>query len=112
MTHQPSQRRGPGPQRTLATVFAVILVVAQCLAVAHYHTRPTVSRFSSATVIADDGGLCALCLFHQYSPGLWFTTPVLFTPTTVGNLDLYAAQSWPLYAFNSYLSGRSPPVLV
>jgi len=111
MAHEQLERRGPSSQRALAAALAALLVLAQCLAVAHHHPRPSASRYSSVTVILDDGGLCALCLFHQYSPSLWSTAPVLFAPTTVNNVDLYAAQSWPLYAFNSYLLGRSPPAL-
>jgi len=111
MMHPWLKEHCPSSRPTLAAVLATLLVLAQCLAVAHYHTRPATSRYSPVTVVLDDGSLCALCLFHQYSPSLWSTAPILFTSTSVGNVDLYAAQSWPLYAFNSYLLGRAPPLL-
>ena len=90
---------------------AAILLVAQCLAVAHYHVRPDNSLRSSAAAGLDTG-LCALCLFHQNSPTAAAPAPLPSSLAVVGETDLYAAQSWPLYAFNSYLSGRSPPRFV
>lgn len=103
------ERRGP-LERRAANVLAAILLVAQCLAVAHFHPRQSTSLYSSDARNVDSG-LCALCLFHQYSPTLSAAAPFPFSPTMIDHIDLYAAQSWPLYAFNSYLSGRSPPAL-
>jgi len=94
--------------RTGGACIAAILLVAQCLAVAHYHPKQSTSLYSSASL---DDSLCALCLFHQYSPTVAAAAPLPFSSTVVGHIELYAAQSWPLYAFNSYLSGRSPPGL-
>jgi hypothetical protein len=96
--------------RKAANVLATILLVAQCLAVAHYHPRQSNSLRCSAAASPSDG-LCALCLFHQYSPTLSAAAPFPFSPTVSDDIELYAAQSWPLYAFNSYLPGRSPPPL-
>jgi hypothetical protein len=92
----------------LVAVFTAVLIVAQCLAVAHFHPRPSTSLYSSGAATLNDG-LCALCLFHQYSPTLSAAASFPFSPSVIDHIDLYAAQSWPLYAFNSYLSGRSPP---
>jgi len=103
------ETRGPRLGRTLAGALAATLLVAQCLAVAHYHPRESTSRYSASAVVSLDDGLCALCLFHQYSPTIAATAPFPVQPSAIDHFDLYAAQSWPLYAFNSYLSGRSPP---
>ena len=111
MTHPRLEASRPGPLRIPAGFFAAIMVVAQCLAVAHYHPLQSTSIHSSAAANLDNGGLCALCLFHQYSPGLSSAVPLLSSPATIGAIDLYSAQSWPLYSFNSYLLGRSPPAL-
>ena len=102
------ERRLPSSERTLMAALVVLLLVAQCLAVAHYHPKQSTSLCSSAAASLDDG-LCTLCLFHQYAPTVATAAPVPFSPTMIGHIDLYAAQSWPLYAFNSYLLGRSPP---
>jgi hypothetical protein len=96
--------------RSGTALLAAILLSAQCLAVAHYHPRQSLSFRSSATVSLDNG-LCSLCLFHQYSLTLVVVPFFPHSPTVIGHIELYAAQSWPLYAFNSYLSGRSPPAL-
>jgi hypothetical protein len=103
-----SEKRGPG--LGVQAFLGAILVIAQCLAVAHYHPRQSVSLHSSAAANLDDS-LCALCCFHQHSPTVAATAVLAFSPTVAGNIGLYAAQSWPLYAFNSYLLGRSPPAL-
>jgi hypothetical protein len=96
------------PARSGTALLAAILLTAQCLAVAHYHPTQSISFRSSATVSVDNG-LCSLCLLHQYSPTLVVVPFFPHSSTVVGHIELYAAQSWPLYAFNSYLSGRSPP---
>jgi hypothetical protein len=104
------KRRGPILRSTPASILAAILLVAQCLAVAHYHSQQSTLRYASAGASLDNG-LCSLCLFHQYSPTVAAAAPFPFSLTVIGLLDLYAAQTWPLYTFNSYLSGRSPPAL-
>jgi len=103
------EKREPTRLRTRAACLAAILVLAQCLAVTHYHARPNSSVHSAAAAVLGDG-LCALCLFHQHSPTAAAAAPYPSSPTVVDHIDLYAAESWPLYAFSCYLSGRSPPV--
>lgn len=110
MTHPQLETSGPGFQRMLAACFAAIVLVAQCSAVAHYHPLQRTSIHTAQAAALDDG-LCALCLFHQQSSGLSPTVPLLSSPANIGAIDLYSAQSWPLYSFNSYLLGRSPPAL-
>jgi hypothetical protein len=97
-------------QRTLARALAAILLVAQLLAAAHYHSRQSSSRYSAPVAISLDDGLCTLCLFHHYSSAASAAVALPFKPAVIERIALYTAQSWPLYSFNSYLSGRSPPV--
>jgi hypothetical protein len=96
------------PARAGTALLAAILLIAQCVAVAHYHPRQNLS-FCSSGAVSLDNGLCSLCLMHQYSPPLAAAPFFPCSPTIIGHIELYAAQSWPLYAFSSYLSGRSPP---
>jgi hypothetical protein len=96
------------PAQPGTALLVAILLIAQCVAVAHYHPRQSLS-FCSSAVVGLDNGLCSLCLFHQYSPPLAIAPFFPCSPTVIGQIELYAAQSWPLYAFSSYLSGRSPP---
>ncbi len=103
------ETRRPILGRNLAGTLAAILLVAQCLAAAHYHPRQNGSRYSASVAASFDDGLCALCLLHHYSPTSSAAAHFLIPPTVIDRVDLYAAQSWPLYSFNSYLSGRSPP---
>ena len=107
MEFEPKESAG-GRRAKAASILALILFVTQCLAVAHYHPSQAAS-FHSGVTVSLDSGLCGLCLFHHYSPlaGAVISSP--FVLTILDRIDLYAAETWPLYAFNSYLSGRSPP---
>lgn len=110
MTEPRAERPSSTRQRRLTTALATVLVIAQSLAVAHFHPKQSnaIHNSTGATLVED--GLCTLCLFHQYSPGASSAAPSLLSSIGLGQLDLYAAQSWPLYTFNSYLPGRSPPL--
>jgi hypothetical protein len=101
--------RRPSLKRVVSCSLAVALVVVQCLASAHLHPKQTRSVYGSAVTDLDDGGQCALCSYHQYFPALSPIASTLPLGAAIGEVELYAAQSTPLYAFNSYLSGRSPP---
>ena len=110
MTEARAESARPSWRRRLVTAVATTLLIAQCLAVAHFHPKLSSSIRPSTGGTLDEGSLCALCLFHQYSPGASSAAPSLLSSLPIGQIDLYAAQSWPLYTFNSYLPGRSPPV--
>src|SRR6266436_5874872 len=94
----------------VAGTLAATLLVAQCLAVAHYHPKQSTSLYPSGAASLEDS-LCALCLFHQSSPTVSAAPPFSFSPQAIDHIDFYVTQSWPLYAFSAYLPGRSPPFL-
>jgi hypothetical protein len=102
--------RGRDCRRNLAVLFAVVLLIAQGLSAAHYHPRPGACDYSALAGISSDGGMCALCLFHCYSPPLLTAALFPVPPAIVAHIDLYTAETWPLYSFNSYLPGRAPPL--
>jgi hypothetical protein len=106
------ERRGSKHQWSFPALLAAILIVAQCLAVGHFHPSQTASRYSSAaTSLNENDGWCALCSFQQYPRAVAAAAPFPFSCTIIEDVEPYAAQSLPLYAFNSYLWGRSPPAL-
>ncbi|HKV54946.1 MAG TPA: hypothetical protein VJN94_09910 [Candidatus Binataceae bacterium] len=94
----------------LAIAFTAILLIAQLLAAAHYHRGAGATEYSASIASSLDNGLCALCLLNHYSPTVSAVAPLPNRPTIVEHIDLYAAQSWPLYSFCSYLPGRAPPL--
>jgi len=102
-------RGGDRHARCIAIVVAVILLFAESLAAAHYHPLPTGPKYSvnAAASVADV--LCPICLFHFQSPTVFAATPYLMAPVLFKRIALFAAQSWPLFSYSSYLSGRAPP---
>lgn len=99
----------PRLRSRIAIFVAVVLLFAQSLAAAHYHPLPTGPKYSvnAAASVADF--LCPICLFHFQSTTVFAATPSLTTPILFKRIALFAAQSWPLFSYNSYLFGRAPP---
>jgi hypothetical protein len=95
--------------RNISRALTVVVLIAQLFAITHYHFRLSASQYSATVTIGLDDGVCALCLFHNCSASTVTTSRFPIALTVIGHIDLYAAQSWPLYSFNSYLPGRSPP---
>ena len=102
-------KKVPRLRSRIAIFVAVVLLFAQSLAVAHHHPVPTEPKYSvnAAASVADV--LCPICLFHFQSPPVFAATPSPAAPVMSKRIALFAAQSWPLFSYNSYLSGRAPP---
>jgi hypothetical protein len=95
-----------------AFVLAVILFAAQALSVAHYHPRQIGSACCTTATATPDNGLCVLCLLQCDSPSLLAFALPPQPPAVAVHIELYAAETWPFYSFNSYLPGRAPPFFV
>lgn len=95
--------------RRIALVVAAILLFAQSLAAAHYHPLPTGPKYSDNGTASVVDILCPICLFHFQSPTVSAATPSLTAPVLFNRTALFAAQSWPLFSYSSYLPGRAPP---
>jgi hypothetical protein len=95
-----------------AFVLAVILFAAQALSVAHYHPRQLGSACCTTATASPDSGLCALCLLQCNTPSLLALALPAQPPAVTVHIELYAAETWPLHSFNSYLPGRAPPFFV
>src|SRR5438094_81255 len=93
-----------GVRRRVSRALVAILLIAQLLAVAHYHLLRSTSRCSASVTANFEDGLCAVCLFHNCSPSASTAGPFPIAPRVIGRIDLSGAQSWPLYSFNPYLS--------
>jgi hypothetical protein len=86
---------------------ALLLLIAQSVAAAHYHQQGF--RHNYAQSLQGDDGLCSLCLFHYHAPANPGTPHLGAAPTlAVGRLAarvlvrLYAAPA-------VFLFSRAPP---
>jgi len=106
------ERMGKGHGRKLGmTLAALLIVVAQLLALAHSHPTPGSPRFEpqAQTVAADD--ICGLCLLVFHAPLSLASTPALDQP----RVETVAAFSAESYTFasgsHSFFLTRAPPSL-
>jgi len=99
----------PRVRSRIAIFVAVVLLFAQSLAAAHYHPLPTGPKYSVNAAASVVDVLCPICLFHFQSTTVFAATPLLTAPVLFKRIALFAAQSWPLFSYASYLSGRAPP---
>jgi len=102
-------KKAPQVRSRIAIFVAVVLLCAQSLAAAHYHSIPTAPKYSATGIASVADVLCPICLFHFQSPTVFAATSSLTAPILFKRIALFAAQSWPLFSYSSYLFGRAPP---
>src|SRR5260370_2012374 len=76
-------KNAPRLRSRIANFVAVVLLCAQSLAVAHYHSLPTAPKYSATGTASVADVLCPICLFHLQSPTVFaarasLTAPILF----------------------------------
>jgi len=97
--------------RNLATVAAMLLLLAQSLSAAHYHPLPTPDKILVNSAAGDDG-VCSLCLLHFHSPTLSAASLSLAIPAAVHKVLPRPGAVELLCGFDSHLFGRAPPASV
>ena len=105
-------RRHIGLTRRVATIAAIILLLGQTIAAAHFHRTSAQQEFSatSAASIADSS--CAICAAHFHSPAASVVVPALNAPTVLEDSVVIAVSGEPLSLYFGYCFGRAPPASV
>jgi hypothetical protein len=95
--------------RRVAAIAAIILLLGQTIASAHFHRASAQPEFSatSAAGIADSS--CAICAAHFHSPAASAVAPALDAPTVLEDLVVVAVSSGPLAVSFGHCFGRAPP---
>jgi hypothetical protein len=112
-----SRRRGSvGPIRrgakSIALLGAVLILVAQGLAVAHFHQVRDGRQVNSQSQVVADNGLCALCILAFHAPFNPAATPAISRPFAELRLaDVAVAGLRITNPFSSYRT-RAPPAAV
>src|SRR3984957_18831990 len=68
--------------KKIAIVAAMVLLLGQTLAAAHFHRFSTLPEFSQSAVSSIADGGCAVCVAHFHSPAIFAVVPALNAPLT------------------------------
>jgi hypothetical protein len=98
--------------RKVAIVAAVVLLLGQTLAAAHFHRVSTQPEFSQSAVSGIADGGCAVCVAHFHSPAIFAVVPALNAPVTARDSARRAIHSAPLSVRIVLRFGRAPPASV
>jgi hypothetical protein len=95
--------------RKVATIAAIILLLGQSIAAAHFHRTSAQQEVSvsGSAGIADSS--CALCAAHFHSPATAAVVPVLDAPAVRESIVTCAVHRGPLSTFIQNRFGRAPP---
>jgi hypothetical protein len=99
-------RRGARP---IALFAAVLIFIAQLLALGHFHQRNSIRQFNAQSQIATDDGLCALCILAFHAPVNPAATPAIAHPHAEVRLVEIAVARLHVSASYSSCQTRAPP---
>jgi len=95
--------------RKVAVIAAVLLLVGQTIAAAHFHSVSSQQEFAASTAgIADSS--CAICAAQLHSPAASAVAPALDAPSALESLLAPAVFGGPLTSYAGDRFGRAPPV--
>jgi hypothetical protein len=103
-----NSRPYPNLMRRIATVAAIILLLGQAIAAAHFH-RTSQREFSADGVAGIADSSCPICAAHFHSPAASAGVPTLDAPTMVERIVIRAARAGTLSTFTRSRFGRAPP---
>jgi len=95
--------------RKAATIAAIILLIGQTIAAAHFHRISSQQEFSASVAAGAADSSCAICAAHFHSPAASAVIPALDAPTVFENSVALAVFGGPLTAYIGRGFGRAPP---
>jgi hypothetical protein len=97
--------------RKLAMLAAIILLLGQTIATAHFHPVSRQPRVSSSTAAGIADTSCAICSAQLHSSSAPAVAPALDAPTVQQNLVALTVPSGPPSVYIGNCFGRAPPAL-
>jgi hypothetical protein len=91
---------------------AIILLLGQTIAAAHFHPTSSQRQLSSTRGAGIADSSCAICAAHFHSPATAAVIPAFATPTIGEDIVLRAVHAGPRSTFVGHLFGRAPPASV
>ena len=102
-------RRYPQILRRSAIIAAIVLLLGQAIAAAHFHRVAAQPEFSSTTTSAIADASCAICAAQLHSPIVAAVALALDAPKLVLEPLASAVPIEPLSAYIGPCFGRAPP---
>jgi hypothetical protein len=103
------QRQSILPLRKIALAAAILLLLGQTIAAAHFHRLPGHQEFSSTATNAIADASCAICAAHLHSPAVSAVALALGAPKLILESLVPAVPIEPLSAYLGHCFGRAPP---
>jgi hypothetical protein len=98
--------------RRIATIAAIILLLGQTIAAAHFHPVSSQQGLSSSEAVGIADSSCAICAAHFHSPVLAAVVPALDAPTVVEKLVGCTVVDGPRFVYLGHCFGRAPPASI
>jgi hypothetical protein len=106
------QRQSTLPLRKIALAAAILLLLGQTIAAAHFHRLPGHQEFCSTATNAIADASCAICAAQLHSPAAHAIVPAFDAPKLLHQSVVLAVATEPLCAYVGHCFGRAPPVSV
>jgi len=104
-----SSRRYSNLMRKAATLTALIVLLGQTIAAAHFHPSSTQRAFSASGVSGVADSACPICAAHLHSTATAPIVPALDAPAIAERTVPCALETGPLSTFVRNRFGRAPP---
>ena len=105
-------RRHIEMMRRVATIAAIILLLGQTIAAAHFHPASSQQELSSSAAAGIADSSCAICAAHCHSPAAAAVVPALDASTILENIVPRAVHAGPLSTFVQNRFCRAPPASI
>jgi hypothetical protein len=97
--------------RRVAVVAAIVLLLGQTIAAAHFHRISRQQELAASNVGFGDTS-CAICAAHLHSAAVSAIVPALDAPKLLEKSVVFAVSIEPLCAYVGHCFGRAPPASV